>query len=67
MQPLEVIIAVFAALLALIILNIVFGANSCDPCQIIITGESVKVFNCNLSPEFLEVLKDLKPYHHPTL
>nr|UCJ00534.1 triple gene block protein 3 [Peach chlorotic mottle virus] len=67
MQHLELIIAVSAALLALIILNIVFGTSSCDPCQIVITGESVKVFNCILSPEFLEVLKDLRPYHHPTL
>lgn len=47
----------------LLILKFVLTPSSND-CAVIITGESVKILNCEFTPEFLEYAKGLKAFNH---
>lgn len=44
---------------AFCVIGSVFLRSSCHQCIIVITGESIKILNCEMTPAFLEYAKGL--------
>jgi hypothetical protein len=57
----EVAIIILVAAIALFILQII--DKSSNPCLIRVTGESVTVTGCSLTPELIASIANLKPYN----
>ncbi|QCO31671.1 triple gene block protein 3 [Cherry virus Turkey] len=52
-----------AAFIITIALFTLFPSSKRD-CFILVTGESARVVNCEITAELAEVIKNLKPYAH---
>ncbi|AFP73391.1 TGB3 [Sweet potato C6 virus] len=61
MQELQrlLLIVVISSLLGLLALNLL---SQSENCLILITGESVRVVNCGITKDLLELVRDLKPF-----
>jgi len=52
------------ALLSYLVSSYLLSTTSESSCSLIITGESIKLFSCELNPEVIRAIAALKPLKH---
>ncbi|QQZ48551.1 TGB3 [Garlic yellow stripe associated virus] len=64
MQFHDLIIGLCVGVIFATLVTVITNRNEVNSCSVIISGESIKVLNCDLNPEMLREISKLKVFNH---